>query len=181
MSFSFGASALPQTKPDVTAPVNTAVASDATDPMKLILAHLLASQQGTTHPHGQDSSQLAGFAQLLGALNAPQASRHLGVGGGEISADNPQGYAGGSPFSNGFFKTGAQRSAVEASRGPIPWADAPTAASSASFGTPTSSVPYVPPAPRNNPLDDPSMTQANGNPLHPAVHGFLSYLFGGRS
>lgn len=76
------------------------------------------------------------------------------------------------PFANGFFNE----------RQPIPVSTPPTPAPFSSFGSPTSSTPYVPPAPRNNPFDAPAQTQPNGNPIPPPdaslLHRVLSHLFG---
>jgi len=64
---------------------------------------------------GQPQAPAAGgfdFAKIIQALNAPHG-RHLGMGGQEITNENPLGNAGGDPFSNGFFQTKDQRIAKE--------------------------------------------------------------------
>lgn len=62
------------------------------------------------------------FAALARAIMAQQANagsrlqlqrdqtfgQHLGTGGAPVTPDNPLGYAGGSPFDNGFFTSGAR-------------------------------------------------------------------------
>lgn len=56
-----------------------------------ILASLMQQQQ--------NQPNLAALAQVL---NAPRG-HHYGIGGGEITGENPQGNIGGDPFTNGFF------------------------------------------------------------------------------
>lgn len=51
----------------------------------------------------QAKPEMGGLAGLLAALNAPHG-RHLGIGGAEVTPDNPYGNPGGDPFKNGFFK-----------------------------------------------------------------------------
>lgn len=50
-----------------------------------------------------------------GVMAAPQ--RHNGIGGQETTAENPLGMAGGDPFTNGFFKSNAERAAKTAAEG----------------------------------------------------------------
>jgi hypothetical protein len=78
----------------------------ALDPELIALLKAFAPQQQ------QQGFNPADFA----ALFKKEPPRHLGVGGGEVTADNPLGYTGGSPFSNGFFKNAAERRAVETDR-----------------------------------------------------------------
>lgn len=43
------------------------------------------------------------IADLISALRAPKVSAHLGMGGGQITPDNPMGNLGGDPFTNGML------------------------------------------------------------------------------
>lgn len=73
---------------------------------------------------GSDMAQLfAALAQSMQAQTAlaPQKlqlqndalfGRKLGIGGERITEQNPRGYAGGDPFTNGFFKDPAQRQQI---------------------------------------------------------------------
>lgn len=102
--FSFGATAdpVPNTPPPVVAgPTPAAPQSTGLDALFAAIAQSMAAQ-----------SRLG--AGRLGLQNAQTFGRHLGAGGGEITADNPLGYAGGSPFSNGFFNQGAASLTPEA-------------------------------------------------------------------
>lgn len=65
-------------------------------------------QQGQTSTAPAQSQGQIDYGALLQMLLKGKADavsgRHLGIGGAEITADNPSGQPGGSPFTNGFFK-----------------------------------------------------------------------------
>lgn len=68
--------------------------------------------QGAMAPQVQVNNPMApvapandgGIGALLKAFTAPRG-HHFGIGGAEISQDNPYGNPGGDPFKNGFFKS----------------------------------------------------------------------------
>lgn len=69
------------------------------DPMQALFVALARAMQ-------EQSAQGAGRLQLQRDQTFGQ---HLGMGGQPISPTNPQGHAGGDPFTNGFFKSGASQ------------------------------------------------------------------------
>lgn len=96
---------------------------DTSAPQKPAAPGAPAAPQATPPPGaapGQDPL-LALFTALAQAMQAQSANaggrlqlqrdstfgQHLGAGGGNITPENPVGYAGGSPFANGFFKSSA--------------------------------------------------------------------------
>lgn len=66
------------------------------------LAQIMAMLKGLQQPQ----QPAMDIGALAGVLNAPKG-HHYGIGGQEITQDNPMGNAGGDPFRNGFF-VGAQ-------------------------------------------------------------------------
>lgn len=74
---------------------------DALTPLFQALAQAMAAQAQT----GQGRLRLQG-QQTFG--------RHLGIGGAEVTPENPQGHAAGDPFSNGFFNNTASQLSPEA-------------------------------------------------------------------
>lgn len=165
-NFSFGASAYPSPN---------SVASDISAPRR--------APGGVYHQqpnlNGMDMSPLiAAMAQAMQgqAALAPGKQRlqsgalfgrHLGIGGAEMSPENPTG----NPMGDGIDWLHAHAMSqpqIAAQQSQMPMSAPPTPQDPMTYGMPTHQIPYQKPAPRQNPFDDANLTMPNGNPRQPA-------------